>query len=576
MNGFIRSASYLRVSSQRQVDEKTIDSQQIDVRARGARDGVSIDSAFEYIDDGYSGSELLRPALERLRDHVAASMIDRLYIHSPDRLARKFAHQAILLEEIEKHGCEVLFLNQDGLPDSPETKMLIQLQGMFAEYEREKILERTRRGRRHSATKGNVSVFGRAPFGYRYTSKSASEGEARWDIELTESKTVRLMFELVGEHGYSLAAVCRELKSQGIYTKTGKPDWDRSTVRGMLINPAYCGEARYGKERLAPRKPGRRAKRGDPVVPRQAKVAVATPLEEQIMIRVPALVSKSLFEEVRNRMEENRKHQRERQNGPKHLLSGLLICGKCGSAYCHQGGSQYHYYRCIGTDKHRRAGRNICDNASARGEPLESRVWLDVCNLLRDPDRLQAELDRRQSNTTESSASLTTQQSQVDEMRGRIDRMIDAYANGVIERSEFESRIGGLRSQHDREAAALASLRGEQAEASDFANAASAFSSLASQVDQNLETASFELKRELLTLLIKRIELCQDEIRIVYKVPPRPFFPSPDNRGIFQHWLSLPDTASRLFDSHKSDCAIRTLSRAQHALFSRRSIPAAQ
>ena len=85
MNGFIRSASYLRVSSQRQADEKTIDSQNEDVRSRALRDENAIDEAFEYIDDGYSGSELMRPALERLRDHIAASMIDRLYIHSPDR-----------------------------------------------------------------------------------------------------------------------------------------------------------------------------------------------------------------------------------------------------------------------------------------------------------------------------------------------------------------------------------------------------------------------------------------------------------------------------------------------------------
>ena len=85
MNGFIRPASYLRVSSQRQADEKTIDSQQVDVCARATRDGVSIDSAFEYIDDGYSGAELLRPALERLRDHVAAAMRDP-FQHRPDEV----------------------------------------------------------------------------------------------------------------------------------------------------------------------------------------------------------------------------------------------------------------------------------------------------------------------------------------------------------------------------------------------------------------------------------------------------------------------------------------------------------
>jgi site-specific DNA recombinase len=544
MNGFIRSASYLRVSSQRQADENTIDSQQVDVLRRSVRDNTTIDPQFEYIDDGYSGSELLRPALERLRDHIAAGMIDRLYIHSPDRLARKFAHQAILLEEIDKHACEVIFLNQEGLPDSPETKMLIQMQGMFAEYEREKILERTRRGRRHSASQGNVSVFGRAPYGYRYFSKSASQAEACWEIDPTESKTVRLMFELVGTHGYSLTAVCRELKSQDIVTKTGQQDWCITTVRGMLRNPAYCGEARYGKKRLSSRKPGRRAKRGDPVVPRQAKVAIAAPLAEQIMIPVPALVSKSLFKEVGVRMDENRKRQRERQAGAKYLLSGLLICGKCGSAYCQNGGSRYHYYRCIGADSHRRGGKPICDNTSIKGGELDSRVWSDVCKLLREPERLQAEVERTQSNAPESSNSISKQESQVNELRSRVDRMIDAYAVGLIDSQEFESRIGGLRSQHDREAAALASLRGEQACASDAAAATDVLAALAAAVDQNLEAASFDLKRDLMKLLIKRIEICSNEIRIVYKVPPNPFVPSPDNRGILQHWLSCRHTPS--------------------------------
>jgi site-specific DNA recombinase len=543
MNGFIRSASYLRVSSQRQADEKTIDSQQADVRDRATRDHLTIDSAFEYIDDGYSGSELLRPSLERLRDHIAASMIDRLYIHSPDRLARNFAHQAILLEEMSKHGCEVIFLNQAGLPDSPETRMLIQMQGMFAEYERAKILERTRRGRRHSATNGNVSVFGRAPFGYRYIPKLASGGAARWEVDAAESKIVRWMFKLVGEQSYTLAAVCRELQSRGICTSKGNPVWHPHTVRGILINPAYYGEARYGKERLIERKAGRRAKRGDPAVPRQAKVAVATPLEDQIMIRVPPLVSQVLFEEVRKRMDENRKRQRQRQDGPKHLLSGLLICGACGSAYCKQGSRRYRYYRCLGTDRYRLHHKTICDNRSVKAEILEQRVWADVCDLLRDPERLQAELHRRQTNAPEASSINEKQRSVVDQLRQRIERIIDAYADGLLERNEFESRIGKLRSQHDREVAALVNLRGEQAATEDWNNAATALSMLASQVAENLETATFTLKRELLTLLIKRIEVCRTEIRIVYKVPQNPFVPSPDNRGIFQHWLSLQHLA---------------------------------
>jgi len=545
MNGIIRPASYSRVSSTKQAEEKTIESQNAELRIRVKEDQVSLDSAFEYVDDGYSGSELLRPALERLRDHVAAGLIDRLYVHSPDRLARKFAHQAILLEEMNKAGCEVIFLNQAGLPDSPETKMLIQMQGMFAEYEREKILERTRRGRRYAASKGNVSVFGRAPYGYRYFRKDDVNTKARWEIDPEEGEVVKLIFALVGEQSYSLAAVCRELQERGIMTKRGKSTWDSATLHGILLNPAYRGEARYGKKRLMPRKPGRRAKRGDPSLPRRAKVAVPTPREEQIAIAVPALVDASLFTEVAKRMEENRKRQRARQDGPKYLLSGLLLCGECGSAYCsrRQGSSELVYYRCIGTDKYRRADKLICDNTSVKGEPLETHVWSDLCCLLREPGRLHAELARRQQESCITNKEVSKQQALVNELRGRMDRMIDAYANGIIEQSEFENRIGALRSAHDREVAALASQRGELSAGMSPAAATQALTTLAAQVGQNLETATFSLKRELLTLLIKQIEIHRNEIRIVYKVPQNPFVPSPDSRGKLQHRLSLQHVA---------------------------------
>lgn len=546
MKQCIRTASYSRVSSQRQADENTIDSQLAELRRRIARDQLTIDEAFEYKDDGYTGSELLRPGLERLRDHVAAAMIDRLYILSPDRLARRCAHQAILLEEMTKHGCEVIFLNQDGLPDSPETKMLVQMQGMFAEYEREKILERTRRGRRHSASQGKVAVFSRAPYGYRYIRKSESQGEARWDIDPRESKAVRLIFQLVAEQGYSLAAVCRELKSRGIRTRNDASDWHCATLRGILMNPAYYGEARYGKERLMPRKPGRRAKRGDPAVPRQAKVAVATPIEEQIMIRVPALVSKSMYEEVGKRMEENRKRQRERQEGTQYLLSGLLICGECGSAYCARRQGRNLYYRCIGADRYRRGKSVICDNGSVKGEPLEKRVWDDLCDLLRDPNRIQAELKRRQDDTPTAHSTLAKQETRVKECRDRLDRIIDAYGSGLIQKDEFESRVVPLRDAHDREVAALASRRGELADVADPASLTRAMSNLAAQIDQNLATASADLKRELLTLLVKRVEIHRKEVRIVYRIPPRPFLRSPGSRGKLQHCLPRPFAAPRL------------------------------
>lgn len=533
-------ALYARVSSQKQADENTIDSQLAALRKRIVNDKFQIVPELEFCDNGCSGSELYRPALERLRDRVAMSSIDRLYVLSPDRLSRKMAHQAILLEEFRKYDCEIVFLNHDGIANSPEANMLIQMQGIVSEYERDKILERTRRGRKHSAFKGNVSVFSRAPYGYRYINKSQSDGTARWEIDPIQSEHVKLMFRWVGDCGCSLSEVGRRLSDQSIRTAQGNSKWNSATIRSILINPAYHGHAIYGKTRKVPRKPGRRARRGDPAVPRQAKVYAATETSEQIVISVPAIIDQAMFERVRARMDENRKRQRETQNGGNYLLSGLMLCGVCGSAYCSRrmGEGKYSYYRCIGTDKYRLQGATICDNSSVKGNEVESLVWSEVCKLLRDPDRLRTELERRREEPNATSEQLKLIEKTVADLRGRLDRLIDGYESGLLERHEFEHRIGPLRERHDREQSALESLRGQASNALDIDSASAALNSFAGSISSRLDDADWSLKRDLLKLLIERIEIHRDEVRLVYKVPPNPFALSPDNRGFLQHWLS--------------------------------------
>jgi len=539
MTGIIRVALYARVSSQRQADANTIASQTEAILQRIQSDGLKIDENCLFCDDGYSGSELLRPALEMLRDRVAASMIDCLYVHTPDRLARKYSHQALLLEEFGKHNCQVIFGDHEGLADNPETNLLVQMQGVIAEYEREKILERTRRGRRHAAANGNVSVFGGAPYGYQYIKKSTPGGKASWEIDAQKSGHIKLMFQLVGEQGYSLSAVCRELETRGIKTAKGNRVWHSASVHDMLVNPAYHGQARYGKQRFVPRKPGKRPKRGDPVIPRKAKVTEDTRPEEQVIIPVPAIVSISLFEQVGRVMKENRKRQRERHSGAKHLLSGLTICGECGSAYCgHQHGvRKYLYYRCIGADKYRRGSKVVCDNRAVNGDRLEEYVWSDVCKLLRDPARLREELSRRQDESTGGTTDLRELSRRVDQVRSRLDRMIDAYEQGLIEATEFESRIVPLRWEHDREVAALSSLRGKLNETDDVASAERVLAQLKDEVAANLEAATQELKRDIIKLLVRRIEVHAKEIRLVYKVPQNPFERGPASKGFLQHCL---------------------------------------
>src|SRR6059036_400229 len=219
-------AIYARVSSEQQAEAHTVASQVAALRERVAADGLTVSEAMQFLDEGYSGATLVRPALERLRDVIAAGSVDRLYIHSPDRLARKYAYQVVLVEEFRRAGVEVMFLNR-ALGQSPEDDLLLQVQGMIAEYERAKIIERHRRGKRHAAHVGPVNVLSGAPYEYRY------------EIIPDEARVVRQVFAWVGRDHLTIGEVCRRLTQAGEVTRTEKVVWDRSVVWGILKNPAY-------------------------------------------------------------------------------------------------------------------------------------------------------------------------------------------------------------------------------------------------------------------------------------------------------------------------------------------------
>src|SRR5262245_62023359 len=298
-------AIYARVSSDQQAQAQTIDSQVAALRARVTADGCLLLPECEFIDDGYSGATLVRPGLERLRDLCANGGVERLYVHSPDRLARKYAYQVLLIDEFHRMGIEVVFLNRE-LSRSPEDELLLQVQGMVAEYERAKILERSRRGKRFAARNGTVSVLCGAPYGYRYVSKQEGAGQARYELCFEAARVVPPVFDSVGRERVSSAEVRRRLTRAGIPTRRGKTTWDCTTIWGMLKNPAYMGAAAFGKTRAAAFQPRVRAQRGRALRPRRAVTTVDVAREEWITVPVPALVSAELFAAVQEQLGENR------------------------------------------------------------------------------------------------------------------------------------------------------------------------------------------------------------------------------------------------------------------------------
>ena len=165
------AAIYARVSSARQKEQETIGSQTAALRAHAEQLGLEVPEQWMFCDDGHSGATLVRPALEKLRDLVAQVPVEVVLVYSPDRLARKYAYQALLIEEFAKAGSSVIFVKGPS-SDSPEDALLVQFQSMIAEYERAQIIERTRRGKTHRARQGTVNVLSGAPFGYRYVRKN--------------------------------------------------------------------------------------------------------------------------------------------------------------------------------------------------------------------------------------------------------------------------------------------------------------------------------------------------------------------------------------------------------------------
>jgi site-specific DNA recombinase len=403
MKDSMNIAMYARVSSEHQAEARTIDSQIAALLERIAGDGYLLADEMRFIDDGYSGATLIRPGLERLRDVVVAGAIDRVYVHSPDRLARKYAYQVLLIDEFERNGVEVAFVNRE-LGSSPEDQLLLQVQGMVAEYERAKIIERHRRGKRHAAKSGSVNVLSGAPYGYRYVNRHEGSGHARYEVIPDEARVVRQVFDWTVNERVSIAEVTRRLKNAKEITKTGKTFWDRTSIWGMLKNPAYKGAAAFGKTRMGPMRPRLRAQRGRSLQPRRPYSCYDRPREEWITIAVPAIVDEAIFEAAQEQLRENQRHARMRLRGARYLLQGLINCACCGYAFYGKPVSNkagkgkrrdYAYYRCIGTDAYRFGGQRLCSNIQVRTDTLDLAVWTEVRRLLENPDRLSAEYKSR-------------------------------------------------------------------------------------------------------------------------------------------------------------------------------------
>jgi len=407
------AAIYARVSSEQQRQENTIASQTASLIEFAGSHDLEVPAEWVFEDEGYSGATLERPGLEHVRDLAAEGQIQVVLAYAPDRLSRKYAYQILLIEEFARHGVETLFVKAPQ-GDSAEDQLLVQFQGMIAEYERAQILERSRRGKRHRAYSGEISVMSNAPHGYRYIRKT-DEAPAAYLVEEAEAHVVRRVYEMYTVEGLSIGKITRRLNAEGIPTRKLSARWERSVVWGVLRNPAYRGVACFGKTSASARTRVMRPQRRRGVTTPSTTAGHERPREEWIEIPVPALVSEESFARAQELLRENKVRSRRRTIAPS-VVQGLVSCAKCGYAFSRTStqtsARKIHYYKCIGSDSWRKLGGPVCDHRRfVRQELLDQIVWAEVIRLLEEPALIQQELDRRLAAARSSDPTRKREQS---------------------------------------------------------------------------------------------------------------------------------------------------------------------
>jgi site-specific DNA recombinase len=517
------AAIYARVSSDKQREENTIASQTAALIAFAREQQFEVPREWIFEDDGYSGASLIRPGLERVRDLAAEGSIQALLVYAPDRLSRRYAHQILLIEELARAGVETVFIRAPR-GSTPEDELLVQFQGMIAEYERAQILERSRRGKRHRARQGEVSVLSGAPFGYRFIRKT-DHSAAYYEIDEEQARIVRQIFELYSVQGLSIGAIARLMNERAVPTCKRRGRWERSTVWGMLRNPAYKGEACFGKTTIAPRQRITRPIRMRGGVATRNSASHERAREDWITIAVPPIVSEETFALAQERLQANKIHAPRRTVTPS-VVQGLVSCTKCGYALyrtsTRSSARKIHYYRCLGSDTYRHLSGPVCNNRPVRQDLLDDVVWTEIVRLLEDPRLIQNELERRLMAAREADPTKRRDEAlrrDLVRIRKAIDRLLTAYQEGLLPIEELRERMPELRRREQASNAELQAIADQSVTRAAYLRLAETLNTFLTRLRSSAGALDVSERQRIMRLLVKEVLVGDDKIIIRHCIP---------------------------------------------------------
>jgi site-specific DNA recombinase len=518
-------ALYVRVSTNRQHQSQTIEQQLERLQAAVAQQAEwHLAPEHIYRDDGYSGAKLNRPGLDRLRDRAGMGAFELILITAPDRLSRKYVHQVLLLEELKQSGCHIEFLERPMDSDDPHDQLLLQIRGAVAEYERDLIADRMRRGRQTKLQSGTLLPWTMAPYGY-IMDPERSRDPSRLRIDPVKATVVSQIFAWYTDlqQHVSLYWVAKKLSDDQVPTPKGGVRWNVATIRGILRNPAYKGTAYSGRTRPAPARQRKSALQpigsGQSIQP--------TPTEEWIPITVPAIITQETFELAQQRLDQNKQLARRNNHQYDYLLRGLVSCGQCRLACtgrCIR--PDYPYYVCKGrTDSLRIAQNERCTARYAPAKILDQLVWQDLCTVLADPDLITHELQRAQTGEWLPQALQSRRQSVKDalaQLERQQARLLEVFLAEIISRDEFERKRQELNQTQQGLSQQMHQLELQAQRQINTAKLATHIQDFCQRIQPTLDQLDFAQRRQLVELLIDRVIVDDANVEIRYVIPTSP------------------------------------------------------
>jgi len=502
----MKVALYARVSTEKQEEQQTIQSQ-VELLRTYAKEN-DYDILGEYFDDGWSGESLDRPELDRLRDDLPKGLLDMVIVTCPDRLSRKQINQGQVLEDFRKNKVKCVFLNMTNIGDSLEDNMFIGMQGLIAEYEKGKILERTRRGRRHKAQSGNV-VGGIPPYGYFYVKKSDT-GNGYYKINEEEARVVRLISTLFTVEQKGIRGIVKELYKRNIPTRSGRDTWSTSTIARILGNETYTGTTWYNKnysiELDNPKKKHKkRLKSGKRLRPKNEWIAIKN---------IPVILSVEAYGAALKQLRRNIELSK-RNTKNQYLLRGLIRCGSCNSPVygtpCHD----RTYYRC-GSHSQNYTLQEECKEKTHSSKKLEDVVWDSVKQLLNSREllnQLAREYLAKQDQKPREDYNKALED--VTRLRKEEEKWLNAYKADLIDLEELKNRITPIK----KKLKLTANVTAITVEKPDKQDIMIAIKNLVKLARTGLQDLTFEDKQKLLQLFIDRIVLKKKELTMTLNIP---------------------------------------------------------